>query len=82
MNTGMLWFDNDPKATLVQKIDRAAEYYRTKYGCTPDLCLVNPAMLTDTLCETGRIHVRSLKSIMPNHLWIGVEDHLPLGAAG
>ena len=31
MNIGMLWFDNDIKADLPTKIQRAASYYRTKY---------------------------------------------------
>jgi len=45
MNIGMLWFDNDPKATLDAKIGRAAAYYREKYGKIPTLCFVNPKML-------------------------------------
>lgn len=47
MNIGMLWFDNDPKATLDAKIDRAARYYHEKYGKTPTLCFVNPKMLAN-----------------------------------
>ncbi len=45
MNVGMLWFDNDPKVNLDSKIERAAVYYRTKYGKTPTLCFVHPSML-------------------------------------
>lgn len=45
MNLGMLWFDNDPKATLDIKVERAATYYRHKYGKTPTLCFVHPSML-------------------------------------
>lgn len=44
MNLGMLWFDNDPKATLDIKVERAASYYRHKYGKTPTLCFVHPSM--------------------------------------
>ena len=32
MNIGMLWFDNDTKTELTIKIERAAHYYREKYG--------------------------------------------------
>lgn len=46
MNLGMLWFDNDPKATLDSKVERAAAYYRHKYGKTPTLCFVHPTMLS------------------------------------
>lgn len=45
MNLGMLWFDNDPKVTLDIKVERAAAYYRHKYGKTPTLCFVHPTML-------------------------------------
>ena len=43
METGMLWYDNDPKTTLTDKVARAVEYYRKKYGRDPNLCLVNPS---------------------------------------
>jgi hypothetical protein len=45
MNVGMLWFDNDTKAGLTIKVERAAAYYRTKYGRAPTVCFVHPSML-------------------------------------
>jgi len=45
MNTGMMWYDADPKTTLSTKVERAAEYYERKYGRRPNTCLVNPRML-------------------------------------
>jgi hypothetical protein len=45
MNTGMLWFDNDPKTALTAKIERAVDYYRHKYGRDPNLCLIHPSVL-------------------------------------
>jgi hypothetical protein len=41
----MLWFDNDPRVNLETKLERAAAYYRTKYGRTPTLCFVHPSMI-------------------------------------
>ncbi len=80
MDTGMMWFDNDPKTPLPEKIARAADYYRQKYGRMPDLCLVNPTMMTTPEMHAGRIVVKALRAVLPGHLWIGVEDRLPLGA--
>lgn len=74
MHTGMLWFDNDPHTPLAHKIQKAAEYYRQKYGRLPDLCLVNPAMLQNEKINEGRITVRPYRPVLPGHLWIGVED--------
>ncbi len=81
MNVGMLWFDNDPKAALATKVERAATYYRTKYGRTPTLCFVHPTTLSAAGLPEERdgkgylaagIEVRSHRSVLPNHFWIGV----------
>ncbi|MBN1145841.1 MAG: hypothetical protein JXA78_01195 [Anaerolineales bacterium] len=45
MNIGMLWFDNDPKVNLDMKVERAATYYRNKYGKAPTLCFIHPSMM-------------------------------------
>jgi hypothetical protein len=76
MHTGMLWFDNDPHATLEAKIQKAAQYYRSKYGRLPDLCLVNPGMLAGRKAESrhAQITVRPYRPVLPGHIWIGVED--------
>jgi hypothetical protein len=73
MQTGMLWFDNDPKTALAAKIERAAAYYRQKYGRTPNLCLVHPSMLTQERLE-GKITVRPYQPVLPGHLWLGIDD--------
>ena len=73
MHTGMLWFD-DSSATLTSKIQKAADYYRKKYGRLPDLCLVHPNMLKDVKVEEEKITVRPYRPVLPGHIWIGVED--------
>jgi hypothetical protein len=40
-----LWFDSDPKRDLAEKVARAADRYRFKFGRRPNLCYVNPSML-------------------------------------
>jgi hypothetical protein len=95
MNIGMLWFDNDPKAEVNTKIERAAAYYQNKYGKSPDLVFVHPSMMApDASAEggmsqpsgeasapaekpekplkNGTIEVRTSRSVLPNHFWIGV----------
>jgi hypothetical protein len=80
MKTGMLWFDNDPKTALDQKVEQAADYFRKKYGQNPDLCLVHPSMLAESQHQAGPVTVRPWRTITPGHLWIGVNEKLPLGA--
>lgn len=82
MNAGMLWFDNDPKTALTVKIERAADYYRHKYGRDPNLCLIHPSMLDKENPDTGKpvlsvaegVMVRPYRPVLPGHLWIGIED--------
>ena len=78
MNTGMLWFDNDPKTELSAKIERAAAYYLQKYGHEPNLCLLHPSMLPgDGKTKAGKppkVKVRPYSPVLPGHLWIGVEE--------
>ena len=81
MIIGMMWFDNDPKKTLDAKVLQAADYYKRKYGSMPDTCLVNPKNLPDSSpqgepARAGRITILPLRSIMPGHLWIGLEEKL------
>lgn len=79
MEIGMMWFDDNPKTPLSAKVHQAVEHYRTKYGKTPDLCLVNPAMLAENQTQEGKVMIRTLRSILPGHLWIGVDEKLPTG---
>ncbi len=74
MLSGMLWFDNSQTA-LTTRIRKAMDYYQKKYGRTPELCLVNPAMLNDQQVDdlTGII-VRPYRPVLPGHLWLGVDE--------
>jgi hypothetical protein len=85
MDIGMLWFDNDRKADLNIKVNRAITYYQKKYGLKPNLCFVNPCMIStngngnDGLKSNGKIkmengiEIRESISLLPNHFWLGIE---------
>jgi hypothetical protein len=74
MNIGMLWYDNDKQADLATKIQRAVDYYHTKYGKAPNLCLVHPRTLGDLPWKNNGIEVRVTRSVLPNHFWLGVNN--------
>jgi len=75
MNIGMLWFDNDPKTALDDKILRAATYYQNKYGQAPNVCFVHPSMLPETSKKNaGNVEVRKSRSVLVNHFWLGVNN--------
>lgn len=75
MNTGMLWFDNDPKSDLETKVQRAAEYYQKKYGKQPNICFVHPSMLTTPAPTTRGVELRADHLVQPHHFWISVQVH-------
>jgi hypothetical protein len=74
MNIGMLWFDNDNKSDLAVKLRRAASYYQNKYGQAPTLCFVHPSMVKNGSPQDAGIEVRTTRSVLPNHFWMGVSQ--------
>ena len=76
MDIGMLWYDDDSHRTLNDKVARAVEHYRTKYGAQPTVCFVNPTLLKakDAPDMAAGILLRSSRQVMLNHFWIGVGE--------
>lgn len=88
MEIGMLWFDNDKKASIPSKVEKAAHYYHQKYGVNPDVCYVHPQMITGENgkkkssrkknggepLRIGKITVLKNEGVLPDHLWIGVSN--------
>jgi hypothetical protein len=80
MNIGMMWFDDAKNKTLHAKIREAAQYFRRKFEKIPEVVLVNPKELESDkgfaldVFNEFVILVRPWKSVLPSHLWIGVED--------
>lgn len=73
METGMLWFD-DSKKDLDEKVARAVAHYRAKYGVTPTVCFVNPAMLPGKAELAAGVQVRPARMVLVNHFWVGLGE--------
>ncbi len=76
MKTGLLWFDDDPRKQLEEKVQRAATHYERKYGCPPNLCFVHPSVFGDgkqPVRKAGDVEIRTGRSVLPNHFWLGVK---------
>ena len=88
MDIGMLWFDNDQKASIPSKVERAARYYHKKYGVNPNLCYVHPKMVNGDKgakgksnksvgnegIKIGKIRILKNEKVLPNHFWIGISS--------
>ena len=75
MKAGMLWLDADARRTLDEKVQRAVEYYRQKYGSTPDLCLVNTATFPEEERSVGEVKVQRARTVLPPHFWVGLSTN-------
>lgn len=84
MKEGLLWFDDDPRRQIDEKVQQAAARYRQKFGSAPDVCYVNaqtlaPALSTGASADVADRHelrVAGLRilpnsTVRPNHFWIG-----------
>lgn len=74
MKIGMLWFDENPSMQLTSRVERAAFYYKSKYGRLPNTCVLHP----DTLGENDPasiplVRVETSIKILPEHFWMGVD---------
>jgi hypothetical protein len=74
MDIGMLWYDDDAKRPLGEKVARAVDYYKTKYGSVPTVCFVNPATLKDAPDTAAGVQIRSARNVMVDHFWLGIGE--------
>lgn len=79
MKVGWMWFDNDPNRTIEEKVRRAAEKYRQKFGRFPNTCYVNQAAITGSETKVNRVRVIGARNILPHHFWLGVAKAKPRG---
>ena len=78
MKIGLLWFDDNKKRTLAEKVERAAAYYEQKYNATPTVCYVNSLDedIEDVKFKENSVELRTAPTVLPNHFWIGVEEQM------
>jgi hypothetical protein len=78
LETGLLWFDDDPRRSLEDKIRRAAAHYQHKHGHTPNVCFVHPSVFNDDgkqrIERVGGLEVRVSRSVLLHHFWLGVAE--------
>ncbi len=77
----MLWYDDDPKRSLEEKLARAIEYMRRKYGQVPELCFVHPSATSGRPGEQPIVTVDGMKiklapqrRVLRNHFSLVIPD--------
>lgn len=78
MMMGMLWFDNDPKTTLEQKVTNALKHHAHRFGRDADLVVVNTknaeGIELDVISKACNVTVKAARYVMANHMIVGFED--------
>jgi hypothetical protein len=72
MKLGLLWFDDDAKRKVAEKLDEAAERYEERFGVRPTLVHLNPAQ-AEGLAHR-RLRVYGDASLRRNYFLVGVDD--------
>lgn len=77
MNTGLLWFDNDPSRTIAAKVTDAARCFAKKFDAPPSICYVSSRSVKDDMVipfDEGEIKIVPVSNILVNHFLVGVES--------
>src|SRR5262245_49804694 len=87
MDIGMLWYDDDNKRPFSEKVARAVDFYKAKYGSVPTVCFVNPAAIKQAPDSAAGVQIRPARNVMVDHFWLGVGEtngngHTANAAAG
>ena len=75
LKIGLLWYDDDPRRDLDQKITDAVQRFVEKFGVTPDLCYVHPSTASQEVEEVGTVQLKTVPYVLPNHFLIGLSEN-------
>jgi hypothetical protein len=74
MDIGMLWYDDDHKRPLNERVSKAVDYYKGKYGVVPTVCFINPATLKDGPEMAAGVQLRAARNVLIDHFWLGIGE--------
>ncbi|HEY7350141.1 MAG TPA: hypothetical protein VH599_17615 [Ktedonobacterales bacterium] len=72
MKLGLLWFDDDSKRAVVEKLNEAAERYAERFGAPPTLAHLNPTQ-AEGLAHR-RMRVCGDPGLRRNYFLVGVDE--------
>ena len=73
VKVGWLWFDDDAKSSLEDKVTRAAARYQVRFGRSPRLCYVHRGTVDEHGLTCGRLQLRSAGNVLPHHFLFVVD---------
>lgn len=78
MVEGLLWFDGNDGKSLEERLERAAQHFKNKFGVRPNACYLHPSTLFANLPFSEEFVVNGIRlyesnSVLPDHFWLGLE---------
>ncbi len=73
MKQGLVWYDNDPKKSLDDKLSEAAHRYKEKFGVEPNVCYIHPSHYDAQRATIAKMRMIRAPQVLPNHLWLEAE---------
>jgi hypothetical protein len=67
-----MWYDDNPKVSVLTKIEQAIDAFTQRFALVPNVVLVNQTQAT----ELGDIHVRSVDYVRRNNFWVGLDSSI------
>lgn len=65
----LMWYDDNPKLSVLKKIEAAIQAYTDRFAMTPNVVLVNEAEVV----QHTQVAVRGATNIRRNNFWVGRE---------
>ena len=73
VKVGWLWFDDDSKSSLEDKVARAAARYQARFGRSPRVCYVHRGTVGEHGLTCGRLQLRCAGNVLPHHFLFVVD---------
>ncbi len=74
VSLGWLWFDDDPKTSLEDKVSQASARFRQKFGWPPRVCYVSQTALGEGQPTLGPVQMRGASNVLRGHFLFVVEE--------
>lgn len=70
----LMWYDDNPKIALTDKIADAIAAYTRRFAQTPNVVLVNVAVASEpAIGQSAAVDVRGVDFVRQNNFWVGFE---------
>src|SRR4051794_21887776 len=66
----LVWYDDNAKKSVRDKIDEAIDRFQDRFGFAPDHCLVHESSMIDH----PRVAVRAVRYVRPGYYQVGCEE--------